>query len=115
MLKPNGSAAKGTGKLAATDEKSWATLPALRSFFLDQTYGSDDAPRDPGCMIVRCTSDGWHCTLKEPSQCLMLKVVGRTWDEMVLLANAFLLDPHAPWETDPYETSRRSRTRKRGS
>lgn len=115
MMKPNGSVAKGTGKLAVDDVEAWKELPRWRAFFLDQEYTSDGGERQPGLLIMRATADGWQVTLKEPSLCLMLKFTGRTWAETLLLGEALLGDPSAPWETDPYESAKRAKSRgKRG-
>lgn len=112
MMKPNATSAKGTGKLAVDDPMAWKGFPNVRGFFLDQTYGADESERSPGLMILKATADGWQWTLKEVTSCLMLRFSSRTFDEGVLLAEAFLGDPNAPWETDPYEAGKRGRSRK---
>lgn len=114
MLKPNNvGVARGTAKLAADDPDAWKGLANLRAFFVDQVYADGESEREPGCLIVKATSQGWLWLLKEPSQALMLRVQGRTWDEACLIADAFLGDPEAPWEIDPYEAGRRAKKKSR--
>lgn len=115
MMKPGAAVAKGTGKLAADDALAFKELPGWRSFFLDQTYGQDEQDRQPGLLIVGVRGGQWQWTIKEPTLCLMLKWSSRTWDEGLLLGEAFLNSTEAPWETDPYESGKRARSRKRGS
>lgn len=115
MLKPQSNGVKGTGKLAADDQLALKELPALRAFFLDQTYAGGQDERLPGVAIIKATGDGWLMVLKDPQSCQMIKLLARSWDEMLLMAESALVDPHAPWETDAYETDRRSKIRKRPS
>jgi hypothetical protein len=115
VKKPVVSGVKGTGKLAADDPAAFKGFPGWRNFFLSQTYEEDSAERQPGLLIVCARNDLWQFTLKEPSSCLMLKLAARTWDEMILLGEAALVDAGAPWESDPYEAAKRGRSRGRRS
>lgn len=112
MLKPNKPESNGTGKLAVDDPSAFKEMPALRGFFLDQTYGADESERTGGLLILKATRDGWQWTLKETAVCLMLRFTSRTFDEGLALAEGFLKTPNAPWETDSYEASKRSKSRK---
>lgn len=113
MLKPATVGVRGTGKLASDDPLAWKELPGWRRFFLEQEYADGAGERLPGVLIVRADGNGWNLVLKDPQAALMLKVCGRTWDEALLLAEAALGDPHAPWESDPYEVNRRKNSRRR--
>lgn len=115
MLKPQSKGVRGTGKLAAEDPLAWKELPRWREFLLAQTYSDGVTERQAGLVIFRADGDGWQFTLKDPTSCTMLKVSARTWDEALLVVEGLLGDPDAPWETDPYESAKRGRSRGRRS
>jgi hypothetical protein len=111
MIKPGSNGVKGTGKLANDDTLALKELPALRGFFLDQCYTGTTTERLPGVMIVKACGDGWSWTLKDPTSCVMMRMLSRTWDEGLMLLEAALWTEDAPWEADPYEAARRGKKR----
>lgn len=113
MQKPQPNGVKGTGKLAADDPLAWKGLPGWRKFLLAQEYDGDGGERQAGVVIFKATGDGWQFTLKDVTSCTMLRVSGRTWDEVVMICEGFLTSDGAPWETDPYEAGKRGRSRGR--
>lgn len=113
VLKPQTNGVKGTGKLAADDATAFKSLPNWRAFFLHQTYDDGVTERQPGLLIIKPTGDGWQWTLKDPTSCTMLRVQSRTWDEGMTLVEGLLGSATCPWETDPYEAGKRSRSRGR--
>ena len=113
MIRPNSATVKGTGKLAADDPDAFKGFPRWRGFFLDQVYADGKTERQPGLLILRPTGDGWQWTLKDCASCTMLRYTSRTHDEGILMGEAFLDDENAPWETDPYESAKRAKSRGR--
>lgn len=113
MLKPQSNGVKGAGKLEAEDKGALGSTPNLRSFFLSQFYADGETERESGVLIIKPTGDGWAFTIKDPTAAVMMRVVGRTWDETWLLVEGLLANPQAPWEVDPFEVGKRKRGRRR--
>jgi len=88
--------------LDQADQLGLKEFPNLRDFFLKTQYDDGDGKREPGCLIIRAYEDQWSFTLKEPSQCLQLRLTTSTWDEGLLTAEAVLGDPSHAWETDAW-------------
>lgn len=114
MKVPTARNAPGVGSLAVTDPEAFKTLANLRAFFQDQVYEGTERAREPGVLILTARAGRWVATLKDPSQCVMLKLTAETMDELWLAADECLGSGEAPWETDSFEVAKRKKFKPRG-
>lgn len=114
LKKPQARAASKSSPLKEEDTLGLKELPGLRGFFLDTLYTDGSGEREPGSMTIRGGVTSWSCTLREPSACTQVNFTARTWDEMLLLAEACCTDDNTLWEHDAWAASRRPRKKGKG-
>jgi hypothetical protein len=107
LKKPEPKKLKGQYPLSDLDQKGFAGLPNLRSFFMDAEYSGDGGERSQGQMIIRAEPGRWCLTLKEPTSCQQMYVSAPNWSELLKIADAMLGSPEAPWAEDTWAAAKK--------
>jgi hypothetical protein len=114
MKQPKMRSERGVGALEVNDVSAFKDLPNIRDFMLCQAYPGTTVERVPGVMILTARAGVWVLTAKESSKCLLLKLQATALDELWLTLEEMLESEDAPWESDPYEMSKRKNSRRGG-
>jgi len=100
-----------TCHLAAIETLLLGQFPAIVAH-LAVTRFDDFTARTPGTMMVKSMGSSWVVVLKEPDAALQMQVMGQTLDDTLALAELLLSGDKAPWEPDPWQKQRNTKSKK---
>jgi len=100
-----GEAGKQVASLAST---VWSKHAALVRFCASLAY-DDGTPRQPGWIVIKTLGPCWVVELKDPDSGAKLVCVEPVLDDALTSASMLLEAPEAPWEVDPWLSSRKPR------
>ncbi len=107
FLKP-ASLSKGTGSSCAVVSPG-SLLSAFSEVwgFLTSTQYGDGAKREPGCISLKCSSNGLQVTLTDSTSGSFCCLTGNSLDDLFLNLEIGLKENSLPWRTSSYGKSRK--------